>query len=580
MTGAEIETIVENLFVGNRLARGEMEIDGLPVDLRNITQPVVVFASWGDNITPPPQALDWIIDTWGDEKAIAAAGRTIVYVLHEHIGHLGIFVGGEIARKEHDQIVGSMDAIAALPPGLYEMRVERKDGRNVERWDELEPGSYTVEFDRRTMDDLRELNPEGRDEEQIFSTVAQLSEINSAIYKTWVRPVLKPIASRLLADGLTHAHPLRWQRQWLSDVLPGATVLEQWAERIRADRHALPKQHPAHLFDAEISRLIESGLDLYRDLRDQAVVGWTRLAFGPLGLGAFLLPKPSDAARAAERAAGDLARHRHEVMPHLAEGGFARAVCRIVLAGMQEQGGFERRSLRLAQLLTHLAPHAGEAAAADSTDSTDATDWAELVREEARVLAVAPLDALNAVIEMLPTPDLRERALAVAAAVLMIHPSEQSPQYDVVRRLMVYLGARPRRVYELAQALVQPIEAALQGEVAQEGAITAPVAVKAAKRVRQATAQAADVARPAAKKPVVTKAGATKAGATKAATRKATTVKAAAEPAAAVTAPAKKAPKKAPEGATKDALKQAPKQAPKEAAPAKKPAAKKSAPAA
>jgi poly(3-hydroxyalkanoate) synthetase len=53
MTGSEIENIVENLFVGNRLARGEVTMGGRNVDLRNITSPVVVFASRGDNTTSP-----------------------------------------------------------------------------------------------------------------------------------------------------------------------------------------------------------------------------------------------------------------------------------------------------------------------------------------------------------------------------------------------------------------------------------------------------------------------------------------------------------------------------------------------
>jgi hypothetical protein len=164
------------------------------IDLRNISAPVVVFASWGDNITPPPQALNWIIDAWGSERAIAAAGRVIVYVLHESVGHLGIFVGADIAKKEHDQIVTSLDVIDHLPPGLYEMKVVLKgdgsEGEAVQRWDDLEPGSYTVHFEHRTMDDLRAVNPEGRDEEQTFSTVAKLSEINNSLYKTWLRPWL------------------------------------------------------------------------------------------------------------------------------------------------------------------------------------------------------------------------------------------------------------------------------------------------------------------------------------------------------------------------------------------------------
>ncbi|MFM2067842.1 MAG: hypothetical protein RLZZ584_2751 [Pseudomonadota bacterium] len=449
MTGAEIETIVENLFVGNRLARGDMRIDGLPLDLRNTTSPVVCFASWGDNITPPPQALDWIIDTWGDERAIAAAGRTIVYVLHPNIGHLGIFVGGDIARKEHDQIVNSMDVIASLPPGLYEMKLDRKDGANPERWEELEPGSYSVEFVSRTMDDLRAVNPEGREEERLFSTVAQLSEINSAIYKTWVRPWLRPLASRALADAVTHLHPMRLQRQWISDVQPGSANLVKWADLVRSERHTLPADHPARQFEAQASQLVEIGLNLYRDLRDQAVVGWTRYAFGPFGLGAWLKPQPSDADRAAERAQADLARHRREVLPELGRGGLARAVCRIVQAGMQENHSVERRSLRLARQLADLYPN---------DEQGLAIDWAALVREEARVLAVAPQQALHAVIELLPTAEQREQALAVAAAVLMVDPQPDAPQYDVVERLMIYLGVDPDHVFARARQLVQPIE--------------------------------------------------------------------------------------------------------------------------
>ncbi|MEY4751572.1 MAG: hypothetical protein RIQ60_3786 [Pseudomonadota bacterium] len=486
MTGAEIEAIVENLFVGNRLARGEMTIDGLPLDLRNITAPVLCFASWGDNITPPPQALDWIIDTWGDEHAIAAAGRTIVYVLHPHIGHLGIFVGGDIARKEHDQIVSSMDAIASLPPGLYEMKLEPKDGARPERWNELEPGSYSAEFVARTMDDLRAINPEGRDEEQLFSTVAQLSEINSAIYKTWLRPFIKPLAQRWLADAVTHLHPMRLQRQWLSDVLPGSAQLAQLAAQVREARHALPAEHPAVAIEQGVSAWVEIGMNLYRDLRDQAVVNWTRAAFGPYGLGAWLPPRPSDAERAAERAQADLARHRREVLPDLAVGGYARAVCRIVQAGMQESGHFERRSLRLARQLADLHP----------TDAHGApVDWDALVREEARVLAVAPVPALMAVEAMLTTPEQRVQALAVAAAVLMVDPRPEAPQYDVVQRLMVYLGVSADAVFAQAQALVQPIEHPSSVTASAAAAVAPGPADAPAPRPRRA-AKAATTAKP------------------------------------------------------------------------------------
>ena len=56
--------ITDNLFAGNRLAEGIKLPDGQKIDLNNITSPVVVFASWGDNITPPQQALNWIVNVY------------------------------------------------------------------------------------------------------------------------------------------------------------------------------------------------------------------------------------------------------------------------------------------------------------------------------------------------------------------------------------------------------------------------------------------------------------------------------------------------------------------------------------
>ena len=53
------------------------------VDLRNIRSPIVVFCSKGDNITPPQQALDWILDLYDSVDDIRAHGQTIVYTVHE-----------------------------------------------------------------------------------------------------------------------------------------------------------------------------------------------------------------------------------------------------------------------------------------------------------------------------------------------------------------------------------------------------------------------------------------------------------------------------------------------------------------
>ena len=103
LTAAEIQFIVEKLFVGNKLSSGDIVTsDGTRVDLRAIRSPIVVFCSKGDNITPPQQALGWILDLYGSVEDIRMHDQTIVYAIHESVGHLGIFVSGSVARKEHD----------------------------------------------------------------------------------------------------------------------------------------------------------------------------------------------------------------------------------------------------------------------------------------------------------------------------------------------------------------------------------------------------------------------------------------------------------------------------------------------
>jgi poly(3-hydroxyalkanoate) synthetase len=74
MNEAEIRWIVEQLFVGNKLARGEAALEpGRFVNIKAIRAPIIVFASHGDNITPPQQALSWIVDAYASEEEIRLA---------------------------------------------------------------------------------------------------------------------------------------------------------------------------------------------------------------------------------------------------------------------------------------------------------------------------------------------------------------------------------------------------------------------------------------------------------------------------------------------------------------------------
>ena len=58
LNDVEMQYIVDNLFIGNKLSTAQLlTSDGVRIDLRNIRSPILVFCSYGDNITPPAQAL-------------------------------------------------------------------------------------------------------------------------------------------------------------------------------------------------------------------------------------------------------------------------------------------------------------------------------------------------------------------------------------------------------------------------------------------------------------------------------------------------------------------------------------------
>ncbi|MFX4593058.1 DUF3141 domain-containing protein, partial [Acinetobacter baumannii] len=80
-------------------------------DLRRIRNPLVIFASYGDNITPPHQALGWIPVVYKTTEQLIQAGQRIVYLTNPHVGHLGIFVSAKIAQREHRAILASLSEI-------------------------------------------------------------------------------------------------------------------------------------------------------------------------------------------------------------------------------------------------------------------------------------------------------------------------------------------------------------------------------------------------------------------------------------------------------------------------------------
>jgi hypothetical protein len=276
LNAEEIQFIVDELFVGNNLAAGRIKLsDGTAIDLRNIASPIVVFCSKGDNITPPQQALGWILDLYDDVDEIRRHGQTIVYTVHESVGHLGIFVSGSVARKEHGEFSSNIDLIDLLPPGLYEAVFEAKGEQTVNP--ELAHGNWVMRCEARTLDDIRALGGNDAADDRRFAAAARVSEINLALYRTFVQPFVRAMVTPAAATAMRDLHPLRLQYSLFSDANPLMAPVAAMAQQVRGSRKAVGPDNALLQMQTAFSERLIAGLDTWRDLRDQAAE-WTFLS--------------------------------------------------------------------------------------------------------------------------------------------------------------------------------------------------------------------------------------------------------------------------------------------------------------
>lgn len=284
----EILATVENLFVGNRLEQGQVQLDpcemahACVVDLRRIRNPMVIFASSGDNITPPHQALAWLPAIYPDTAALKAAGQRIVYLLNPHVGHLGIFVSATVAQHEHRAILENIEAFKRLKPGLYEMKIEEPVKNRAVRGAGKSAGGDTslprhkVWFEERRIEDLQFNYPR-----KAFEKVAAVSGWNEQAYRTWISPWIKWSANPVSAFMQKWGHTMRLQRYLFSPQITPAmawvTFAAAWA---RANRQAAPEDNPWRLREEAVGRSIAGALERWRVQRDAAEEHLFTLLYG------------------------------------------------------------------------------------------------------------------------------------------------------------------------------------------------------------------------------------------------------------------------------------------------------------
>ena len=208
-----MEWIAQNLFVGNKLAAGEVEsFDGKHrVDIRNIRSPIMVFASWGDNITPPQQALNWIPDLYRASKRFASTTRPSSTACTRKSGTSASSCRRASRRRkptvrEH--------ARADRQPAAGPLRSGDHRHPSPDAGAGIRRGRYLIQFQPRTIDDILKLD-DGRGDERAFEVVNRVSQINQGLYETFLSPVVKALSNEGAARVARDLNPARMER-WAS----------------------------------------------------------------------------------------------------------------------------------------------------------------------------------------------------------------------------------------------------------------------------------------------------------------------------------------------------------------------------
>jgi hypothetical protein len=395
LNAEEIQFIVDELFIGNNLAAGRIQTsDGTAIDLRNIRSPIVVFCSKGDNITPPQQALGWILDLYESVDELRCYGQTIVYTVHETVGHLGIFVSGGVAKKEHGEFSSNIDLIDTLPPGLYEAVFEAKTDDTANP--DLATGQWVMRCETRTLDDIRALGGNDAADERRFATAARVSETNLALYRTFAQPTVRALVNSPLAQWMHQLHPLRLQYELFSNANPMMAPVATMAEQIRNDRRPAAKDNPLVAMQENASRQIVAGLDAWRDMIETLTERTFLAVYGSPVLQAAVGIDPAGT-RPLRKASkhplhDELVRKRiAELKSRIPAGGLREAVIRALLyvglarAAVDERGFEAVRRIRRAH------------------DDIPLQAFKALVREQFYILLVDTEAALAAIPSMLPS---------------------------------------------------------------------------------------------------------------------------------------------------------------------------------
>lgn len=254
----EITSLIKDLFIGNKAENGELHLsDGTVLDLKNIRNPILIFASAGDKITPPREALNWIRMLYPDTQALKEAGHRIAYLINPQVTHHEIFDSTKVVF-EHRAILEHIDELKSFSPGLYEMIIEQSsDPNNLHS---------QVHFEERNITDLC-----GAEPTDAFKMVDHLSEFNDHIYTKFIQQYIQIYFDIFPKDLMKNMHPMRIKNKMFSETInPFMEGVAYLAKVTHELRHEELSENPLKKNEEYMNEFMKFYLTNLQNMRDNS----------------------------------------------------------------------------------------------------------------------------------------------------------------------------------------------------------------------------------------------------------------------------------------------------------------------
>src|SRR5271166_4952525 len=440
LRGEEMQWMVDNLFIGNKFSTGQLVTsDGIRLDMREIKEPIVCFCSHGDNITPPQQALDWILDNYRSVDEIRECGQRIFYNIDPKVGHLAIFVGTKVAAKNHAEFINNMELIDTMPPGLYEIVITERPGTEASK--KGEALDFDLSIEQRGLDDIRALGCNSLDDEREFAAAARISELNNALYQTFLQPWIKMMSGPQVAGAAVELNPLRLGYSLWSDRNPMMRAVAPLADYARAKRIPAAADNPFIAMQQQFSKTMVDALNLFRDVRDEMVERNFHAVYGSTLFQAACGISQNDGAPRPRpgllpSVLAEFEEEKHRLQGQIAEGNAVDAAARVLVYIYKAQHRIDKSTFAALRKLLLAHPEVSPAG------------FKAAVRQQWAILAVDERAAIEALPHLLPADATARRAFsdlvqATVAATGKLNADGQRRLSEVLHLLAAGTSRRP-----------------------------------------------------------------------------------------------------------------------------------------